>query len=313
MPSASFALDSVIYTHSISPISTSLLVACATQHPAVRLVDLRSGSSTHSLSGHVGGAVLSVAWSPKHEQVLCSGGSDGTVRFWDVRRAAPQLGVLDMDDYTGIDGHDGLGTLTRRRERGHAHTGPVNGIAWTEDGRYVVTAGHDQRIRVWNTATAANTLANFGPVIRNSNVASVVPLLAPKSICEREKDVMFFPNDKEILMYELFDGKLIKRMRAPPVQQQPSIPREGVGQRNVIDRVTALAWRSHSIEMLSAHTDGTIRSWQPRTSIDALVDDAEREEDGMDGEGEMTESRKRKRQVLEDVYNDLTKPKITFT
>jgi hypothetical protein len=33
--------------HAPSPIASHLLVACATQHPAVRLVDLRTGASAH--------------------------------------------------------------------------------------------------------------------------------------------------------------------------------------------------------------------------------------------------------------------------
>src|SRR4051794_32697885 len=46
--SGDFDLSSIVYTHALSPIANHLLVACATQHPTVRLVDLRSGSSTHS-------------------------------------------------------------------------------------------------------------------------------------------------------------------------------------------------------------------------------------------------------------------------
>ncbi len=34
VPSASFDLDSKVYSHAISPVANHLLVACATQHPA---------------------------------------------------------------------------------------------------------------------------------------------------------------------------------------------------------------------------------------------------------------------------------------
>lgn len=110
--SATFDLDSVIYSHSLSPIADHLLVACATQHSAVRLVDLRSGASTHSLAGHHRG-VLSVAWSPHEEHVLASGSLDGTARLWDIRRSANSLGVLDLEDSVGIVGEDGLGKNAR--------------------------------------------------------------------------------------------------------------------------------------------------------------------------------------------------------
>lgn len=74
--SASFDLDSVVYNIALSPIASHLLVACATQHPSVRLVDLRSGANTHALVGH-SGATLSTAWSPVREHILASGATDG--------------------------------------------------------------------------------------------------------------------------------------------------------------------------------------------------------------------------------------------
>ena len=77
---ASFDLDFVVYSHALSFIADYLLVACATQHPTVRLIDLRSGASVHSLVGHQG-AVLLVAWSSRDEYILASGGSKGRVRL----------------------------------------------------------------------------------------------------------------------------------------------------------------------------------------------------------------------------------------
>lgn len=122
--SADFDLGSIVYTHAIS---LGLLVACATQHPAVRLVDLRSGSSTHSLAGHHG-ALLSVSWSPTIEHVLASGGVDGTVRLWDIRKSSGALGVLDMEDSTGITGTNEMGRSDRPLESRRAHSAAVNGL-----------------------------------------------------------------------------------------------------------------------------------------------------------------------------------------
>ncbi|KAI9704152.1 MAG: hypothetical protein M1836_007013 [Candelina mexicana] len=305
VPSASFSLSSVIYSHDISPIASHLLVACATQHPAVRLVDLRSGANTHSLAGHHG-AVLSVAWSPRDEHILASAGVDGTVRLWDVRRSVSSLGCLDMEDSVGIVGYDGYGTGARHRERGKAHTGAANGVIWQDDGGHLVTTGHDERIRVWNASTGANTLAAFGPVVKNTHLSALRPLLAPSILTPPGEEIMFFPSEKEILVFELFEGRLLKRLRVPGVP----VARTTVGQRNVRNRVTGLAWKAGSVEVYSAHEDGTIRAWMPRTSEDALVEEEEKEDRKEDEEDE---GRKRKRKVLEDVYRDLTRQKITFT
>ncbi|KZF24788.1 WD40 repeat-like protein [Xylona heveae TC161] len=306
-PSASFDLGSVIYSHALSPIADHLLVACATQHPAVRLVDLRSGASTHSLAGHHG-AVLSVAWSPRDEYVLASSGTDGGVRLWDVRRSAGCLGVLDMEDSVGICGYDGLGTGARRREKGKAHNGAANGVVWTDDGNYIITVGHDERIRVWDAATSANTLASFGPIIKNTRLAPILPALAPTYMTPPGKPLMFYPNEREILAFDLFEGRLLKRLRAPGTQVAAATK---AAQRNLQNRVTALAWRQGDVEMYSAHSDGLIRTWRPRTREDAELEEQEAAEAKLNDEED--ETRKRKRQVLEDIYHDLTRQKVTFT
>ena len=303
-PSASFDLDCVVYNIALSPIASHLLVACATQHPTVRLVDLRSGASTHSLAGH-SGAILSTAWSPVREHILASGATDGSVRLWDVRRGASELGALDMEDSIGIQGKPSS-SFRRDNAQAKAHRGPANGIIWTEDGHHLVTCGHDQRIRVWDTDTGANTLANFGPLVKNSELAPCVPLLAPASYLQPEKDILFYPNEHEVLGYELFEGKLFRRLRRPEQQRRLHDARSK-GQRNAKDRITALAWRVHDVEMYSAHVDGSISAWKPRTEEDAELDeDADAEQEIKD------ESRKRKRGVLDEIYQDLTKRSITF-
>ena len=96
--------------------------------------------------------MLSVAWSPTNEYILASGDTNGTVRVWDVRKSGGTLGLLDMEDSVGIAGHDGMGTGMRSRYTGKAHNGAVNGLSWTDDGAFIITAGHDERVRVWDAA-----------------------------------------------------------------------------------------------------------------------------------------------------------------
>jgi DNA excision repair protein ERCC-8 len=304
-PSASFDLDSVVYNIALSPIASHLLVACAAQTPNVRLVDLRSGANTHSLAGH-SGAILSTAWSPVREHILASGATDGSVRFWDIRRSVGELGVLDLEDSIGVL-RKPTSSFSRNSTGGQAHRGPVNGIVWSEDGRHLVTCGHDQRIRVWNTDTGANTLANFGPMVRNNGLAPCIPVLPPVQNFQPGADVMYYPNEHEIIAYELFDGKLLRRLRRQ--EQHKRIPEVAAakGQRNAKDRVTALAWRAHDVEMYSAHADGSIAAWKPRTEEDADLDEEDLQE-----RREREDGKKRKRGVLDDIYQGLMKKPITF-
>lgn len=66
--------------------TTHMLVAAGTEDVRVRLCDLASGACTHTLSGHRDG-VWGLQWSASSEWILYSGGCDGAIRFWDIRRA----------------------------------------------------------------------------------------------------------------------------------------------------------------------------------------------------------------------------------
>lgn len=294
--SASFDLGSIVYSHAVG---SHLLVACASQLPAVRLVDLRSGSSTHSLAGH-SGAVLAVAWHPRDENILASGAADGSVRLWDIRRSASSLGTLDLDDSIGVAGYDGKGKGARRRERGRAHVGAANGLTWTEDGHHLVSTGHDERMRVWNMATGANTLANFGPRLKNTSNTALIPLLVPRHL-SRGREIVYYPNPNEVLGFDLHSGTLINRLRA-----RGTIPRSGLR-----PRTTSLAWRAHDLEMYSGHTDGSIHCWRPRTAEDLAIERELEEEE--EGAGSESTDRKRKRDELSSIVQNLTKPRMTYT
>lgn len=308
--SASFDLGHIVYSHSTSTCATHLLVACGTQHPAVRLVDLKSGSAAHALDGH-SGSVLSVAWHPKEENILVSGATDGGIRVWDIRRSASSLGALDMEDSIGIVRYDGKGTGARRRERGKAHNSAVNGLTWTEDGAYLVSVGQDERMRVWDMVTGANTLANFGPGLKNAHKSALIPLLAPSHLSPAGRETAFFPNPREILSFDLHSGSLLSRLRmqTPALVGAPQMLDPGAS-RNLTPRTTSLAWRAHHVEMYSAHADGAIRCWRPRTWEDAAIEKEEKEESG---EGANEAERKRKREELDGIVRELTKKRVTYS
>ncbi|KAI0012336.1 WD40-repeat-containing domain protein [Xylariaceae sp. FL0662B] len=321
--SASFTLGSKVYTHAISPIASHLLVACGTQHPAVRLVDLRSGSNVQSLAGHAG-AILATSWSPRHEHVLATGSVDGTVKIWDIRRAGGVNGMLDQEDSLGIY-YNGLldkNGKVRVRASARAHSAPVNGLTWTDDGGYIVSAGHD-RIRVWDAATGRNTLASFGPSIRNRQLASITMFTSPVGLTHPGRELLFWPNETEILVLDLHEGHLITKLRGtgPAVA---GVRSTGGAARTIKNRITSIVWKgsgggggSSGVAMggsnmagaiYSAHLDGQIRSWMP-----SLEGDDHEDEDEDDAAEEVGEERAKKRKALDDIFKNLMGKKITFS
>jgi DNA excision repair protein ERCC-8 len=213
-----------------------------------------------------------------------------------------------MEDSVGITGYNGRGSGARPRTRGKAHAGPVNGIRWTQDGRHIVTTGHDEKIRIWNTITGANTLANFGPLVKNKNFSQLLPCLASPEIVATGKDIMFFPSEREILMYEMYEGRLIKRLRPPgPVTTAAAATAAG-GKMTQKQRIVDLAWRHFDVELYSAHGNGTIRAWKPRVKEEVMLDEEER----LEREQESIE-RDKKRKVLEEIYQDFAKRRVDFS
>lgn len=258
--------------------------------------------------------MLSVAWHPKNEHELASAATDGSIRLWDVRRSANSLGVLDMHDSTGSTGIDRSGVHKAKPAAGRAHNGAANGLVWSEAGDMLISTGHDERIRVWDAQNGANTMINFGPTIKNNHTSTCLPLLSPQGLTSAGKEVLFFPNPHELLASDLHTGSLISRTRiASRVDEGDQAGTVQSGTLTMRPRTTGLAWRAHSVELYSSHTDGSIRCWKPREEQDMASEDED--EDKSDGEDDDARAigRKRKRQALQDIVESLSKRKVTYT
>uniref|UniRef100_A0A803PQ59 Uncharacterized protein n=1 Tax=Cannabis sativa TaxID=3483 RepID=A0A803PQ59_CANSA len=208
-----FKMPGKVYKTAMSSLSTShMLIAAGTEDVQVRLCDIASGAFAHTLSGHRDG-VMTVEWSTSSEWVLVTGGCDGAIRFWDIRRAGCFL-VLDQSQsqlgrrppilersaanksaivpsssvksraaqkkaangysmkLSPINKISAKGPLRQRlhpgmlstQDRATAHYGAVTGLKVTEDGMYLLSAGSDSRLRLWDVESGRNTLVNFETV-----------------------------------------------------------------------------------------------------------------------------------------------------
>jgi WD40 repeat protein len=159
----------------------------------VRLWDLQTYQEALALRGHTE-AIWGVAFSPDGDQVVsCS--LDGTVRVWDGTplSAAPRPGERTLRGHTaailsvafrpGADPSDRIVLASASRDetvrfwnpatgdttavlRGHA--GPVYGVAFSRDGRRIVTTDFSGAIKVWDADTGKEVRTFHGTVARSA-------------------------------------------------------------------------------------------------------------------------------------------------
>ncbi|RMD39310.1 hypothetical protein DV735_g5818, partial [Chaetothyriales sp. CBS 134920] len=320
-PLHSFPLDYAPYCHATSPIpSPQPLVAVGAAHPAIRLLDLRSGHSIHSLPGH-NGTVYTLSWSPRIEHVLVSGASDGRVLFFDIRRANAAFASLDLDDAIGV----GPGNIKHPSQlldfSARAHNGAVNSVQFTSNlsADRLVTTGHDQRIRVWDLGNGRNELVHFGPRIRNARQMQLAPLLTPPgTVTKPSREALLWPNDEskgEIHMHSFREGQLLRVLKMEGLKRN----QDGKASDKFLGkgRINQIVWRmgdsSEGIEVLSAHGDGSIAVWRSLDDEDGSQE-AEHEAGAEAADAsvskqieELEKKRKRKRELLEGLVDGLSK------
>ncbi|XP_022951019.1 DNA excision repair protein ERCC-8-like isoform X1 [Cucurbita moschata] len=250
-----FKLPGKVYRTAMSSLATShMLIAAGTEDVQVRLCDISSGAFSHTLSGHRDG-VMSVEWSASSEWVLITGGCDGAIRFWDIRRAGcfrvldqsqsqlgrrPPISGWTANKLSTSKSHlasqssnmksrilhkklsNGNATKpssttgklpakgsTRQRlhpgllssqDRAVSHYGAVTGLKVTGDGMYLLSAGSDSRLKLWDVESGCNTLVNYETVRLHTNK----PLQLATS---QDSALVFAPCMANIKAFDMWTGK----------------------------------------------------------------------------------------------------------
>ena len=336
-PLHTFSLHGTPYVHHQSPLPSSQpLIALATSQPQIPLIDLRTTHATHLLPGHTGGSIYTLRFSPVHPHLLATGNTNGQILLFDIRRATPAMAALDADDSTGILGE--VDTLrpnqTPLNYTALAHAGPVTTLLFPDPtGRTLLSAGHDQRIRLWDMTTGRNELVHFGPRVRNNRVGELAALVAPSySSVRGASELLFWPNDDgrgEIHVHGLREGNLVRILRTPGVSRTLRGGGSKVSQLTSGGRINGLAWRWNAIEgtaveMYSAHGDGRVVAWRGAPAGEGSGDDEPVDDDdgavggkgggvsvGLlpgeeDEEGRRRKKRRKNLDMLEELVQGLT-------
>lgn len=253
--------------------SESLLALGSVDDSFVRLVDIRSGASSHSLVGHDEG-VTSLHWSPRSDVIVATGSLDGTIRLWDIRKSGSRscVTVLDRDQpfdatkrrpfrysysHLANDPHKteaSPNNYQKTKSRGIvSHGGSISALLFTADGSRLVSTGTEGKLQVWDLMGSGHLLPlNFScrpnqPAVHRNRTR--LPMIIRDS---GSKDTtVWVGHGSKILGYNLEKGGL------------PSQVLEGH-----MHVVASLERVDHSMQVFSGGTDGMILAWgcTPQTS-----------------------------------------------
>uniref|UniRef100_A0AAV1UP54 DNA excision repair protein ERCC-8 n=1 Tax=Peronospora matthiolae TaxID=2874970 RepID=A0AAV1UP54_9STRA len=315
---STFPLRRKVFGAKFSPSGTThTLVAAATANGEVRLVDIASHATAHSLLGHKD-EVWTLDWAPGSEFTLVTGSRDGEIRLWDIRRSGATACLLCFDYqghasvpgrsslYTNIQREKGPMSLTaaataatrnkRRRVGGGAsevqlrerhrvrvrveshresmqkvtalqqkrndphaaattslavaHNGGVTSLAYTPDGRFLLSRGMDNKLRLWNATSGEHQFMNYHGVQRaQPRAARNIQMAIAQEGGAYETTVVFVPNgaDGALASYRVFGESGVPLGSATAHYQQ----------------VTACLYRKSTRELYSAGEDGLIMKWKP--------------------------------------------------
>ncbi|CAI5709137.1 unnamed protein product [Peronospora destructor] len=262
-------LRSKVFGAKFSPMSTThALIAAVTANREVRLVDIESNATAHTLLGHKE-EVWTLDWAPTSEFLLATGSRDGEIRLWDIRRsgATACLLCLNYEGKANVPGRSNLytnvtrekpmslstaATARKRRRVGGAfeaqardqqkarvrvdshqkkmcacinrqkrndphaaattslavaHNAGVTSLVYTPDGRFLLSNGMDEKLRLWNATSGEHQFMNYQGVQKTQpRAARNVQMAVAQEGEAQETTVVFIPNGVEgaVASYRVF-------------------------------------------------------------------------------------------------------------
>lgn len=248
-----FDIKDRVYTHAMSPIPTAqhTLIACGTGNPTIQMCDLRAKSTAQTLIGHKD-AVLALQWSPIDAYQLVSAGKDQSIRVWDIRSSGRRaLTALRRPALSSAAGEAA------------AHQGAIIGLQFTEDGRWLVSSGHDQnpadRLYLWDLQShligdyaSRNDVSHFQFPLHNLRQNTVRMAITPMTAAALKSSrsnyrspLLFHPTDTgQVMVLDMLDG-------GKPIELLSMH----------IDAGRAVVWDRFRDRLLSVAADGMLLSW----------------------------------------------------
>ncbi|GLE10171.1 hypothetical protein PINS_up022187 [Pythium insidiosum] len=158
-----------------------------------------------------------------------------------------------------------------------AHSSAVNALAFTPDGRFLLSSGHDDKLRLWHGTTGEHLFANYEGTV-SSKVSRRVQLAVVQEGDAANGTLVFHPNgtDGELAAFAVHgaDGKAVSRYTAH------------------YRAISACCYRKTRRELFTGGVDGLIMKWKPRACPLFAQDDGDEDgskrpgDNGNDGDGD---------------------------
>ncbi|KAK4387605.1 WD repeat-containing protein ATCSA-1 [Sesamum angolense] len=256
-----FKMPGKVYRAAMSSIARShMLIAAGTEDVQVRLCDIASGAFAHTLSGHRDG-VMSLEWSTSSEYVLKS---SSTAQSSSAKARAPQKKLANgnaLKPHAVCRISSQVKTAKQRshpgmlssHDRATGHYGVVTGLKVTEDGMYLLSAGSDSRLRLWDVESGCNTLVNFETARLQSSKAIQMAV-------SQDSSLAFVPCMTTAKAFDIWSGQTKCTFRGH------------------YENVNCCWYDALNQELYTGGNDRQILVWSPSKSISDEVDEWRKEQ-----------------------------------
>ncbi|KAJ2003321.1 hypothetical protein H4R26_003136 [Coemansia thaxteri] len=264
-----FDLESRVFCHRMSPTGAHALIAVADESAYMRLCDLRTGSFAQSLLAHHSGS-MAVAWSPAQSFALVSGGNDGVLSLWDIRRADSHLYSFGCpDNANDCSPHTNEGPVV-------AHKGSVSSVLFAGDGSRVASIDSSGSLHVWDIECPQAPMASCQlSVAKGCNALAGPTQMALSSATggRPNYEVLFCPGSgRSIAAVDMAAGQQIASLES---HFAPTL---------------CAAWRPSHLELYSSGMDGEIHIWCPPAAEELSEQQRRAREDTWSDSGEENNS-----------------------
>ena len=221
------------WIYSITFSSDGRRILSGSSDATIRVWDGETGAVVLGpLKGHKN-QVYSVALSP-NGKVIASGSIDETIRLWDAETGAAILGPLEEPPTHDTQAKDTAGVSMS------GHSWDVRCLAFSPNGKQMISGANDCNILVWNTETWEVELALTGHTLGITALA----------FSRDGQRIISGASDSSIRVWDATTGALILG------------PLEGH-----MDTVTSVTFSGDDKHIVSASADGTIRVWDANPTI----------------------------------------------